>query len=515
MPSESATVVVLYYICMGYSRNKFVVSKLLKAAYRARNNPDQNDFFDVFCSTLQDLGGVYVKFLQGLMLDRTMKSKNERILDIFENNVFAKVDAQEHLRAQLGPIASDIELLSPEPIAAGSYSAVYKGRHTQTGELLAVKILRPNIDKELKSDLNFLYILARIYKLAEPKNMILDIAKVYGQFRKSCFEEIDFASEIRCMQYLGGIYKAHPVIVIPKVYTELSTGMLIVQEWIDGMSATDILQAKIDGYSPESYVQEVTGTDLVYVLSVLGDELLWGAFAYEMIHGDPHPGNIRVLPGNKIALIDYGLRGRQLSAKMIRPQLELWENDLAIYNGVVDPVQILKTFMHYQQYGLYKALESIALYMNVNIDEVFAEVAMMMKFDPNMATTAQKQKWFDYGSGAQVIKDGIKNFKDLGLNASVHSLGAQRCHHTYVHLIHALGLKNKIWPGMLDRIVTRIRTERSDLLAPEKKMVLDQALEYLYGWSEKLSQTNSELALKLQDIFRAVTPPENNETQTS
>ena len=66
-------------------------------------------------------------------------------------------------------------------------------------------------------------------------------------------------------------------------------------------------------------------------------------------------------------------------------------------------------------------------------------------------------------------------------------------------------------PGMLERIVTRIHAERPDLLAPEKKMVLDQALEYLYGWSEKLSQTNSDLALKLQDIFKVATPPENNE----
>jgi hypothetical protein len=496
---------------MGLSRHKYVVSKLLRSAIRARNNPDQNDFFDVFCSTLQDLGGVYVKFLQGLMLDRTMKTKNERLLDIFENNVFADLDPIAHLRHQLGLRATEVQLLSRNPIAAGSYSAVYRATLTSTGEELAVKILRPNIEKELKSDLNFLRILARIYKLAEPKNMLLDIARVYGAFRKSCIEEIDFKSEIYCMEYLGGLYKNHETIVVPKVYSDLCTSQLIVQEWIGGMSATDILQAKIDGYSPVEYVRSVNGTDLVHVLSVLGDELLWGSFGYEMIHGDPHPGNVRVLANNKIALIDYGLHGTKFAPKMIRSQIELWKNDLDIYNGILDPIEILKSFMHYQQYGLYKALECIAQYMKVSIDDVFTEVVLMMKFDPENATQAQKQAWYDYGSGSQVIKDTIKNFKEFGLNASVHSLGAQRSHHTFVHLIGALGLKKEIWPGMLDRIVKKVTIEHPELLSAEKKMVLDQALEYLYGWSEKLSQSNSDMALKLQDIFQPRVSTEQTE----
>jgi predicted unusual protein kinase regulating ubiquinone biosynthesis (AarF/ABC1/UbiB family) len=118
---------------MGYSRHKYVVSKLLKSAIRARNNPDQNDFFDVFCATLQDLGGVYVKFLQGLMLDRTMKTKNERLLDIFENNVFADVDPVLHLHTQLGYRSNDVRLTDLKPIAAGSYSAVYRAVHVPSG----------------------------------------------------------------------------------------------------------------------------------------------------------------------------------------------------------------------------------------------------------------------------------------------------------------------------------------------------------------------------------------------
>jgi predicted unusual protein kinase regulating ubiquinone biosynthesis (AarF/ABC1/UbiB family) len=173
------------------------------------------------------------------------------------------------------------------------------------------------------------------------------------------------------MEYLGDIYKNHETIVVPRIYRELSTDQLIIQEWIDGLSATDVLQAKIDGYSPAEYVKSVTGSDIVKVLSVLGDELIWGAFDYEMIHGDPHPGNIRFLPNNKIALIDYGLRGHRLSPKMIRAQVDLWQNDLDIYNGILDPAAILRTFMHYQQYGLYKALESIAVYMKVDINDVF------------------------------------------------------------------------------------------------------------------------------------------------
>jgi hypothetical protein len=58
-------------------------------------------------------------------------------------------------------------------------------------------------------------------------------------------------------------------------------------------------------------------------------------------------------------------------------------------------------------------------------------------------------------------------------------------------------------------VIARVKSERPDLLAQERKMVLDQALEYLYGWSEKMSQSNSEMALKLQDIFKQVASTED------
>lgn len=487
---------------MAVSRHSFVIRRLLKSALKARNNPDQNDFFDTFCDTLHALGGVYVKFLQGLMLDRTLKSKNKNVLDIFENNVFAPLNPEVLLQTQLGHHkASAVKLLSHEPIAAGSYSAVYEAVLEKTGEKIAVKILRPNIKKELRSDLDFLRVLASIYKLAEPKNMILDISRVYGQFRKSCFEEIDFASEIACMEYLGDIYKNHPRIVIPKVYIDYCTREVIVQEWIDGVSLTDALQAKIDGFSPEQYVYDVTGSNLPDLLSLLAEELLYGSFAYHYIHGDPHPGNVRILPGNKVALIDFGLRGKPFPAHMAQAQLMLWQNDIDVHHGIFDPVAILKAFFSAHQHALYRAFESLAYYTGGDIDDVIREMAAFMKFDPSSATEDLKKKWMEYASGARVIKDSIKNFKELGITASVHSLGAQRSHHTVVHLIAALGYKVQIWPTVLENVIARVHATKPELFQPERKLVLDQALEYLYAWSEKVSQTNSEFASTIQQTL--------------
>jgi hypothetical protein len=497
---------------MAVSRHSFVVRRLLKSALKARNNPDQNDFFDTFCDTLHTLGGVYVKFLQGLMLDRTLKSKNKNVLDIFENNVFAPVDPHKVLESQLGAEkASRILLLSHEPIAAGSYSAVYEGYFAGTKEKVAVKILRPHIKRELRSDLDFLRVLASVYKLAEPKNMILDISRVYGQFRKSCFEEIDFASEIACMEYLDDIYKDHPTIVIPKVFVDYSTKEVIIQQWIDGVSLTDALQAKIDGFPPGQYVKDVTGSDLPALLTVLGEELLYGSFAYRYIHGDPHPGNIRILPGNKIALIDFGLRGKPFPVHMAQAQLMVWQNDIDVHRGIFEPVAILKAFFSAHQHGLYRAFESLSHYTGGSVDDVIKEMVEFIKFDPSSATDELKKKWTDYASGAQVIKDCIKNFKDLGIVASVHSLGAQRSHHTISHLISALGYKVQIWPTILENVITRVHTTKPELFQPERKLVLDQALEYLYAWSEKVSQTNSDFATVIQQAL--MTPTKNLPTK--
>jgi hypothetical protein len=211
---------------------------------------------------------------------------------------------------------------------------------------------------------------------------------------------------------------------------------------------------------------------------------------------------VRILPGNKLALIDFGLRGRPLAPYLVAPQIQLWKNDLDNYAGILDPISIMRAFLDFHQHGLYKAIDSMCYYIQSDINDVIGEIVELLKFDPASATQELKDSWKRTGSGTKVIRESIKNFKDLGLNINVHSLGAQRSHHTYIHMIQSVGMKEAIWPEILKETITRIESERPDLLIPDRKMVMDQALEYLYAWCEKLEQSNSELSHKIQRVFR-------------
>ena len=93
----------------------------------------------------------------------------------------------------------------------------------------------------------------------------------------------------------------------PRPYPELSTTKVIVQEELGGISLAELMIAEKNGLSPEKIVKEKYGSNLHQQLQTLGVEFLKSTVVADFVHGDPHPGNIRVLADNKIGLLDFGL----------------------------------------------------------------------------------------------------------------------------------------------------------------------------------------------------------------
>lgn len=485
---------------MEKKRNTHILQRLLRYSLAVRSGKiSEEKFFERFCEVLMELGGVYTKFLQGVLLSRTLKHSKNEVLNIFERNKFPDINIEDLLENYLGEKAKNLQQLSAKPIAVGSYSAVYQAR--LNNQLVAVKVLRPNIEKELRHDLRFLGVIAHLYKIANIKMVPLDLPALYKPFRRSCLLEIDFKREVVAMNYVRQYFANEPRIVVPEVYEDYSNSQIIVQEWIEGLSLTDVLEAKLDGYNCVRYVHEVCGSDLREVLTLLGGELCLSSLLAEYTHGDPHPGNIRILPHNSIALIDFGLSAGPYPRDVAPYVVGLWRTYIKLIKGELDGGSLLADFMGLYQKSLYQAILSLCVYTKHDPQYIFSRVAEILNL--NEAVARRKDSIDDNDSILSLFKDAVGNVANLGFKLQIGHLEVQRSLHTFVQLLDSLGLKRELWPVILSQAVERIERDHADLVHSHKIMLLDEAVEYLYAWSERLSPLNSEVARQLQNLFIA------------
>src|SRR5262249_31655109 len=139
------------------------------------------------------------------------------------------------------------------------------------------------------------------------QNMDIKLDAAIREFRAATLRETDYVTEAHFARDLFESYKDHPTLVIPETYLELCTNHIIVQEYVGGMSVVDLVRIQGEGGSPRAHVAEQLGSDLTKQLTMLGVEFLVSAFNLPRMQGDPHPGNIRLLPDNKVGIIDFGI----------------------------------------------------------------------------------------------------------------------------------------------------------------------------------------------------------------
>ena len=119
--------------------------------------------------------------------------------------------------------------------------------------------------------------------------------------------ETDYRREMANQEFFAKLYHNHPRVVIPKIYRELSSSDVIVQDFIDGPTLADVMSKATPEKPASQLAQELTGSDLWEQIVVAGGEALYTAMCADYVYGDPHPGNIILLPSNRIALIDFGI----------------------------------------------------------------------------------------------------------------------------------------------------------------------------------------------------------------
>ena len=208
------------------------------------------------------------------------------------------------IETELGkPVEQIFSVLERKATAAASLGQVHKAILAATGEKVAVKVQRPNIDQLVRTDLSTLKFVIRLITRFFDTHKFIDLMAVYHEFERTVYEEIDFVTEAANAKRFKEMFKDDPAIYIPEVYDEYVSRRVLVLEWIDGI--------KINDYA----ALEAEGIDRMEVAKRTVQTYFHQFFDEGFFHADPHPGNIFVKKGQPgagpiIEFVDFGMVGR-------------------------------------------------------------------------------------------------------------------------------------------------------------------------------------------------------------
>ena len=225
---------------------------------------------------------------------------------------FATKIARATIEEQLGaPIDTLFSSFDDTAIAAASIAQVHFAV-TPDGREVAVKILRPRIERAFQRDLDLMFWIAHQVERRLPHLRRLKPVKVVETFATTIRIELDLRFEAAAADELRANTKDDPDFYVPSVDWERTARRVLVTERIRGISAGDIagLQA--------------AGIDLTRTMEHAARAFFHQVFRDGFFHADMHPGNLFVLPDGRLAPVDFGIMGRINHANQLLLAQMLW-----------------------------------------------------------------------------------------------------------------------------------------------------------------------------------------------
>ena len=213
-----------------------------------------------------------------------------------------------------------------QPLAAASIGQVHRGR-LQNGNEVVIKVQRPDIENIVAVDLEILAHLASLMEQYLEELQGHRPSAVVDEFARSLALEIDYTVELANILRFGRQFKDNKTIYVPLVYSDLSTERILTMEFVEGAKISEVEALRSQGYDLCKIAERGAGLVMEQV------------FVHGFFHGDPHPGNIFILPDNVICFLDFGMMGR-LSRKDREDFTNLMfaivtENDRKVTDGVL------------------------------------------------------------------------------------------------------------------------------------------------------------------------------------
>ncbi|MCG7986813.1 MAG: ubiquinone biosynthesis regulatory protein kinase UbiB [Candidatus Thiodiazotropha weberae] len=268
---------------------------------------------------LEDLGPIFVKFGQILstrrdLLPDDMANELAKLQDRVPP--FPGSQARKIIEKAFGkPIDEMLEAFDEKPLASASIAQVHTAQ-LKDGRKVVVKVLRPNIEKTIRRDVDLLFTIAHLAEKYWKEGRRLRPMEVVEEYEKTIFDELDLMREAANASQLRRNFLDSETLYVPEVYWDLTRQNVFVMERISGTPVGDIDTLRNQGISMK-------------LLGERGVEIFFTqVFKYNFFHADMHPGNIFVEPNGRYIAVDFGIMGTLTE----EDKRYLAENLLAFFN---------------------------------------------------------------------------------------------------------------------------------------------------------------------------------------
>jgi ubiquinone biosynthesis protein len=254
-------------------------------------------------AALTRLGPSYVKLGQflatrpdvvGVGLARDLETLQDKMTP------FAQVEAERAVEAALGKPVGELFASFGAPVAAASIAQVHRAAVATDGgrRAVAVKVLRPGVERRFKVDLDAFIFAARTAEKLSAEARRLRLVEVVETLRRTVAIEMDLRFEAAALSEMAENTKDDPDFRVPAVDWDRTARDVLTLEWIEATPLSDRARLEAKGFDLTSLARAVIQT---FLRQALRD----GFF-----HADMHPGNLFVDDAGELVAVDFGIMGR-------------------------------------------------------------------------------------------------------------------------------------------------------------------------------------------------------------
>jgi ubiquinone biosynthesis protein len=258
---------------------------------------------------LDELGPTFVKFGQ-LLSTRPDVVPPDIVVELrkLQDNVtpFPFEQVRQVLEEDLGLTVEQAFLeLDEVPIASASIGQVHRAV-LPDGQVVAVKIQRPEAARQIEADLGLLYQAAKLLKERVRALEFMEPRELVDEFARSIRLELDYGHEARNADAFYRNFVSDPRVVVPRVIRQYSTTRVLTLEFLHGSKVSELDLDALPADERRGIAYRMADTWMTMV------------FRHGFFHSDPHPANIFVLDTGELGLVDFGQAGKLTDEDMTK-----------------------------------------------------------------------------------------------------------------------------------------------------------------------------------------------------
>lgn len=204
---------------------------------------------------------------------------------------------RELIETELGqPVDELFAGFSDTPMASASIAQAHAAT-LKDGTEVVLKVQHEGVEQLVLDDLEILKVLAGLAEKYSAELRLYQPVATVAAFRRHLLRELDFDREEQNLQQFQENFAEDSTVRIPTPYPELSARRVLTMERLEGICVADRERLEAEGLDTRELARRGVNVFLEMI------------FRDRFYHADPHPGNILVLPGNVIGLLDCGMVG--------------------------------------------------------------------------------------------------------------------------------------------------------------------------------------------------------------